>query len=107
MEILQKVFKTLSDPTRVRVLALLEQEELAVQELMDVLDMAQSRVSRHLAILREAGLLQDRREGTHVFYRFAISDSGPWRDAWNLVRATTAEDPRIRHVNAIAQRWLR
>jgi ArsR family transcriptional regulator len=104
MEILQKVFKTFSDPTRVRVLALLEQEELAVQELMDVLGMAQSRVSRHLAILREAGLLQDRREGTHVFYRFAISSSGPWRDAWNLVRATTCEDPtRERDVAALAQ----
>ena len=104
MEILQKVFKTLSDPTRVRVLALLEQEELAVQELMDVLGMAQSRVSRHLAILREAGLLKDRREGTHVFYRFAISEPGPWRDAWNLVRTTTAEDPtRERDSAALAQ----
>ena len=51
VERLQKVFKTLADPTRVRVLALLEREELAVQELMDVLGMAQSRVSRHLAIL--------------------------------------------------------
>ena len=70
METLQKVFKTLSDPTRVRVLALLEQEELAVQELMDVLGMAQSRVSRHLGILREAGLLRDRRDDTYVFYRF-------------------------------------
>ena len=58
MERLQKVFKTLSDPTRVRILALLEREELAVQELMDVLGMAQSRVSRHLAILREANLLR-------------------------------------------------
>jgi ArsR family transcriptional regulator len=104
MEILQKVFKTLSDPTRVRVLALLEQEELAVQELMDVLGMAQSRVSRHLAILREAGLLQDRREGTHVFYRFAIASSGPWRDAWALVRTTTDEDPtRERDNAALAQ----
>ncbi len=49
-ETLQRVFKTFSDPTRVRILALLEQQELAVQELMDVLGMAQSRVSRHLAI---------------------------------------------------------
>ena len=52
---LQKVFKTLSDPTRVRILRLLESEPLVVQELMEVLGMAQSRVSRHLAILREAG----------------------------------------------------
>ena len=93
MEALQKVFKTLSDPTRVRVLALLEQEELAVQELMDVLGMAQSRVSRHLAILREAGLLRDRRDGTYVFYRFEVPDEGPWREAWRLVGANLATDP--------------
>ena len=92
VEALQKVFKTLSDPTRVRVLALLEQEELAVGELMEVLGMAQSRVSRHLAILREAGLLRDRRDGTHVFYRFEVPDEGPWREAWRLVGANLASD---------------
>jgi ArsR family transcriptional regulator len=93
MDQLQKVFKTLADPTRVRVLALLEREELAVQELMDVLGMAQSRVSRHLAILREAGLLSDRRDGTYVFYRLDLPASGPWRDTWKLVRSELAEDP--------------
>lgn len=93
METLQKIFKTLADPTRIRVLALLEQEELAVQELMDVLGMAQSRVSRHLAILREAGLLLDRRDGTYVFYRFAIPEEGPWRETWKLVRNSLRDDP--------------
>lgn len=93
MDQLQKVFRTLSDPTRVRVLALLEHQELAVQELMDVLGMAQSRVSRHLAILREAGLLQDRREGTYVFYRFAAPREGPWHEAWQLVRRQLHDDP--------------
>jgi ArsR family transcriptional regulator len=104
LEALQKVFKTLSDPTRVRVLALLEQEELAVQELMDVLGMAQSRVSRHLAILREAGLLRDRRDGTYVFYRFAPPAEGPWREAWQLVRQNLDRDPtRARDVAALSQ----
>ncbi len=91
-ETLQKVFKTLADPTRVRILALLEREELAVQELMDVLGMAQSRVSRHLGILREAGLLRDRREGTFVFYRFAAPQDAAWRDAWTLARREWADD---------------
>lgn len=90
---LQKIFKTLADPTRMRILALLEREELAVQELMDVLGMAQSRVSRHLGILREAGLLRDRREGTYVFYRFAPPPPGPWREAWDLARRALAGDP--------------
>lgn len=89
---LQRIFKTLADSTRVRILALLEREELAVQELMEVLGMAQSRVSRHLAILREAGLVHDRRDGTFVFYRVAPLDAGAWRDAWALVRASLATD---------------
>ena len=91
-EELQRIFKTLADPTRVRILALLEREELAVQELMDVLGMAQSRVSRHLAILREAGLIQDRRDGTYVFYRFAVPATGAWCDAWALVVRGLRED---------------
>ena len=90
---LQRIFKTLADPTRVRILALLEREELAVQELMEALGLAQSRVSRHLAILREAGLVQDRRDGTFVFYRFAPPTLGAWRDAWSLVRESLPGDP--------------
>jgi len=89
---LQRIFKTLSDPTRVRLLSLLEREELAVQELMEVLGMAQSRVSRHLAILREAGLVRDRRDGTYVFYQLALPENGPWGDAWELVRRGLAGD---------------
>ena len=94
-EALQKVFKTFSDPTRLRILAVLEREELAVQELMDILGMAQSRVSRHLAILREAGLLRDRRDGTYVFYRFGAPDDGPWRETWELVRRSLSGDSSI------------
>ena len=89
---LQRVFKTLADPTRLRILALLEREELAVQELMEALGMAQSRVSRHLAILREAGLVHDRRDGTFVFYRFAPPATGPWSETWALARASLAGD---------------
>jgi SAM-dependent methyltransferase len=89
---LQKAFRILSDPTRVRILALLEREELAVQELMAVLGMAQSRVSRHLAILRESGLLRDRRDGTFVYYRFAAPEPGAWREVWEVVRREQASD---------------
>ena len=92
MEALQKVFKTLADPTRVRILHLLEREELAVQELMEVLGMTQSRVSRHLGILREAGLLRDRREGTFVLYRFAPPADGAWRAAWELATRALGRD---------------
>ena len=76
-----------------RILALLEREELAVQELMGVLGMAQSRVSRHLAILREVGLLRDRRDGTFVYYRFPTPADGVWRDAWELAGRAWGDDP--------------
>lgn len=105
-ELLQKVFKTLSDPTRIRILRLLEQQELLVGELMSILGMAQSRVSRHLAILREAGLLEDRRKGTFVAYRSSLPASGPWRDAWNLARESLAGDPIAERDDALLQRTL-
>ncbi|MGI9591263.1 MAG: ArsR/SmtB family transcription factor [Myxococcota bacterium] len=105
-EELQRIFKTLSDPTRVRLLAVLEREELAVQELMEVLGMAQSRVSRHLAILREARLIRDRRDGTYVFYRFDIPAEGPWGDAWRLVRRGLGDDPTAERDAAALARAL-
>jgi ubiquinone/menaquinone biosynthesis C-methylase UbiE len=92
VETLQKVFKTLTDPTRMRVLFLLEREELAVQELVQILGVAQSTVSRHLGILREAGLLQDRREGTWIYYRFAQPAVTQWLEAWKLTRTAIADD---------------
>jgi len=60
--------KILSDPTRVRLLALLLTEELSVAELQEVLGMAQSRISSQLALLRQADLVSDRREGKKAFY---------------------------------------
>lgn len=103
---LQKIFKTLSDPTRLRILRLIEAEELMVQELMAVLGMAQSRVSRHLAILREASLLHDRRDGTYVFYRFAAPQEGPWHDAWELVKRNLLGDPTGQRDDAALARAL-
>ncbi len=60
--------KILSDPTRLRVLSLLLREELSVAELQDILGMAQSRISSQLALLRQGGFVQDRREGKKAFY---------------------------------------
>lgn len=63
------MLRLLADPTRVRLLALLENEELTVAELAAVLHLAQPRVSTHLAKLREAGLVRDRRAGVSAYYR--------------------------------------
>lgn len=105
-ELLQKVFKTLSDPTRIRILRLLEQQELLVGELMTILAMAQSRVSRHLAILRDAGLLTDRRKGTYVAYRSTLPEVGPWHDAWQLARASLAGDATAERDDTLLRRTV-
>ncbi len=57
-----------------------------------MLGMAQSRVSRHLAILREAGLLHDRRDGTYVFYRLATDQAAIWNQTWALVKENLKGD---------------
>ncbi len=60
--------KLLSDPTRLRLLALLLREELSVAELQEILGMAQSRISSQLALLRQTELVNDRRDGKKAFY---------------------------------------
>ncbi len=75
----------LSDPTRVRLLCLLEADELSVQELTAITELGQSRVSTHLARLREAQLVEDRRVGSQRYYRTQW-DTAP-REATRLWRA--------------------
>jgi ArsR family transcriptional regulator len=69
-----ELFKSLADPTRLRLLNILRQGEFTVQELLRILGMGQSRVSRHLKIMLEAGLLSVKREGTWAYYRLLPSD---------------------------------
>ena len=65
------LLRILADPTRLRILALVEAEELSVGELTRALDLAQSRVSNHLRLLRDADLLVDRKVGTSTYLRSA------------------------------------
>ncbi len=69
------IFKALADDTRLRILNLLRQRETCVCEIVDVLGLCQSRVSRHLATLKHAGLVSCRREGPWVYYSLAPPDS--------------------------------
>jgi ubiquinone/menaquinone biosynthesis C-methylase UbiE/DNA-binding transcriptional ArsR family regulator len=62
------LLRILADPTRLRLLLLLEQEELSVAELQEILGMGQSRISSHLAQLKRAGVVDDRRAGKNVYY---------------------------------------
>lgn len=69
-----RIFKALSDETRLRILILLLTGELCVCEVMAVLDLPQSTASRHLAYLRNAGWVLDRRQGIWMYYR--LNDDG-------------------------------
>ena len=69
------MLRAAGEPTRLRILALLAQEELAVLELSRVLEQSQPRVSRHLKLLAEAGLIERFPDGAWVFYRLAGADS--------------------------------
>lgn len=88
-------FRLLSDSTRLRLLMLVDREELSVAELAAITQLAQPRVSTHLAKLKEAGLVNDRREGVSVFYRMATTIHDPGLGAlWELLRTNTS-DPLI------------
>jgi ArsR family transcriptional regulator len=88
-------FRLLSDSTRLRLLMLVDREELSVAELSAITQLAQPRVSTHLAKLKEAGLVSDRREGVFVHYRMAANiDDTSLKALWELFRNSTS-DPLI------------
>jgi ubiquinone/menaquinone biosynthesis C-methylase UbiE/DNA-binding transcriptional ArsR family regulator len=68
MAVSELIFKALADATRQRILRVLWAQELSVSELVEVLDQPQSTISRHLKVLRDAGLLVDRRNGATVLH---------------------------------------
>src|SRR6185295_918878 len=64
-----KSLRALSDPTRLRIMALLERDELSVNELQEITRMGQSRISTHLGLLSDCSLVSSRREGKRTFYK--------------------------------------
>jgi len=74
MKTTARMFKALSDETRLRILCLLLEGELCVCDIMEVLQLPQSTVSRHLAYLKNAGWVDDRRCGVWMYY--SMSDNG-------------------------------
>lgn len=96
LEAWSSCLRVLSDATRVRLLALLEREELTVAELSAITRLAQPRVSTHLAKLKEAGLVRDRRAGVSAYYRFCENElDHAQRALWQALSAG-ADDPLLR-----------
>ncbi len=88
--------KVFADATRVRLLALLAREELTVAELSAITQLAQPRVSTHLAKLKEAGLVRDRRAGVSAYYRYEEDALDPAQRAlWASISAGS-DDPLLR-----------
>jgi len=83
-----KSLRLAADPSRLRLLLLLEREELSVAELQDILSQGQSRISTHLAQLKQAGLVDDRREGKNSYYRLTAP-----AELMNLLRTAAGEVP--------------
>ena len=71
MPSLVKSLRLLAEPTRIRIILLLQQEDLTVAELQEILSMGQSRISSQLSQLKQEGLVEDRRSGKNVFYGLA------------------------------------
>ena len=83
-----KSLRLAADPNRLRLLLLLEQEELSVAELQEILGKGQSQISTHLAQLKQVGLVDDRRTGKNSFYRLEAPE-----DVMDLLRKAAHEIP--------------
>src|SRR5437016_8644867 len=88
-----KNLRLLTDPSRLRILMLVEREELSVAELQEILAMGQSRISTHLGQLKQAGLVEDRRNGKSILYRIQNGDARPSAKLLALLRQASEEIP--------------
>ena len=92
-----KSLKLLADPTRLRLLLLLGEEELSVAEIQEILGMGQSRISSHLAQLKAAKLVFARRAGKNIYYGRAGHQDGAFKE---IIAASAAELPEAAHDRA-------
>lgn len=91
-----KSLRLLADPNRVRILLLLEREELSVAELQEILSVGQSTLSTHLSQLKQAELVEDRRTGKNILYRLKVqrgAEAKPFAQLIEVLRNGAAEIP--------------
>lgn len=88
-----KFLRALSDPTRLRILSLLQSDELSVNELQEITRMGQSRISTHLGLLQDSGLVLSRRDGKRTFYRLNPEPNGGAGEVIQLGLKAAAELP--------------
>ena len=88
-----KSLRLLADPNRVRIVLLLEREELSVAELQEILAMGQSTISTHLSQLKQAGIVEDRRTGKNILYRLKAFGNGTQDQVLGVLRHAVKEIP--------------
>ena len=98
-----KILRVVSDPNRLRILLLLRGEELSVAELQEILVMGQSTISTHLAQLKQAGLVEDRRAGKSSLYKLASADG----IVGELLEKAREEIPEAKPDRVAAQRVVK
>ena len=91
-----RTLKALADPLRLRILASIAEQELTVGEVQEVVESVQSSVSRNLAILRQAGFVQDRKEGTSVYFSVRKNMPDASRQLFKSLQARLAEIPEVK-----------
>ena len=91
-----ELFHALSDETRLEIIELLRKEERCVCELTDTLDAAQSRLSFHLRVLKDAGIVRDRKDGRWVYYELEL---GAFEEVETLVSAMKPRALPVRRAN--------
>lgn len=104
---IKKLLRAFSDPTRLRILHLLQRGEVCVGDLVKILRISQPRVSRHLAALRQAGLVEVRKSGLWCHYSLAPAKSAFHKHLYECVAAAGSEFPMIGADTARASRVLK
>ncbi len=94
-----KVMKAMSDPSRVKILKLLQSRELCVCELQALLGLAQPTISKHLKLLEDAGLVESYKDKLYVNYRFATGDDSVYAHTLlNNLRKWLTDDQEIKNL---------
>lgn len=97
-----RVMKALSDPSRVKIIKMLETKDLCVCEMTALLGLAQSTVSKHLKILEDADLVTSNRDGAWVNYAISTEDDSPYaRALLDHMKEWLNDDPGIRQVRQV------
>lgn len=107
MKELETYFKALSDVNRLRILNLLLHSELCVCDIQNVLEASQPNVSRHLAYLKNSGLVLDRREGLRIFYRLAERKHGTRKRLFEFLSDAYKDEEQLRQDTARLREAIR